>query len=69
MFFQAQFFKGSENEAKAREYEKKALEIQNSIDQVLWNDEEGAWFDYDIGNKKQRKCEWRNRVTGRPGHG
>ena len=30
------------------------LLFQNAIYKVLWNNDEGAWFDYDVVNKKQR---------------
>ena len=28
--------------------------MQSSIESIMWNDELGAWFDYDIVNAKQR---------------
>ena len=31
--------------------------IQEGIDNILWNDEKGAWFDYDLKRGKQRNEE------------
>ncbi len=28
--------------------------MQDAIDTLLWNDELGSWFDYDLINEKQR---------------
>ena len=28
--------------------------LQDAIQNVLWNDENGAWFDYDTINQRQR---------------
>jgi len=39
---------------KVRYYTKIANDYQAAIDNVLWNEEEGIWFDYDIKNGKQR---------------
>ncbi|XP_035793158.1 trehalase-like isoform X1 [Anopheles albimanus] len=40
---------------KKREYLEKADELKKAINAVLWDAEEGAWFDYDLINKKLRK--------------
>ncbi|XP_055619922.1 trehalase isoform X3 [Toxorhynchites rutilus septentrionalis] len=39
---------------KANLYEAKADEIKKAIAAVLWNENEGAWLDYDLINKKHR---------------
>ena len=39
-------------ESKAQEYERIFDKFTDSIDQVLWNEEKGAWFDYKITNGK-----------------
>jgi len=38
----------------AAKYEQKAQNMFEAIQSVLWNDELGAWFDYDTMNQKQR---------------
>lgn len=43
------------NSAKAQYYAKIATELQFAIDNVLWCEEEGMWFDYDMKNGKSRK--------------
>ncbi|XP_058060859.1 trehalase isoform X1 [Anopheles bellator] len=40
---------------KRREYLDKAEELRKAINAVLWDEQEGAWFDYDLINKKPRK--------------
>nr|ARK20035.1 trehalase-like protein [Ampulex compressa] len=40
---------------KAQHYAKIAESWQEAIDNVLWNEESGIWFDYDIKNNKVRK--------------
>lgn len=42
------------NSAKAQYYAKIAAELQLAIDNVLWNEEEGIWLDYDTKNNKSR---------------
>ena len=43
-----------ENKSKANNYKLLGNSIQESIENVLWNEEQGAWFDYDIQRGKQR---------------
>ncbi|XP_034180752.2 trehalase isoform X2 [Osmia lignaria lignaria] len=43
------------NSAKAQYYAKIATELQLAIDNVLWNEDEGIWFDYDMSHKVPRK--------------
>ncbi|KAK7862704.1 hypothetical protein R5R35_000939 [Gryllus longicercus] len=39
---------------KAASYKQIATQLQEAITAVLWNDELGSWFDYDLLNNKQR---------------
>lgn len=39
---------------KARQYEEYAQNFAQAIEAVLWNEEIGAWLDYDLINKKPR---------------
>ncbi|XP_065203182.1 trehalase-like [Planococcus citri] len=45
----------AENNAKADEYDEWASKFLDAIENVLWNEEEGMWLDYDILSKKNRK--------------
>ncbi|XP_020280302.1 trehalase-like [Pseudomyrmex gracilis] len=42
------------NKEKVRRYIKIAQEYQAAIDNVLWNDKEGIWLDYDTKNEQSR---------------
>lgn len=42
------------NNAKQKEFEMKANEILNAVNEVLWNDQMGIWLDYDLINNKSR---------------
>ncbi|XP_033320650.1 trehalase [Bombus bifarius] len=42
------------NNAKSQYYHKVASQLQMAIDNVLWNEEEGTWLDYDMKNAKPR---------------
>lgn len=39
---------------KSQYYAKIAAQLQLGIDNVLWNEEEGIWFDYDAKNNRPR---------------
>ncbi|KMQ92015.1 trehalase-like isoform x2 protein, partial [Lasius niger] len=39
---------------KVWRYAKIAVDNQAAIDNVLWNEDEGIWLDYDTGNKRSR---------------
>ncbi|XP_076233763.1 trehalase [Calliopsis andreniformis] len=43
------------NNAKSQYYAKIAAELQLAIDNVLWNEEEGIWLDYDTKNNQPRR--------------
>ncbi|XP_055853800.1 trehalase-like isoform X2 [Episyrphus balteatus] len=51
----AEFYTMSNNVAKSGEYERKAKEILEAINAVLWNEEAGVWLDYDMLNNKPRE--------------
>ncbi|CAL1678702.1 unnamed protein product [Lasius platythorax] len=42
------------NPEKVWRYAKIAVDNQAAIDNVLWNEDEGIWLDYDTGNKRSR---------------
>jgi len=41
---------------KADEFEKHEETFRTGIDQVLWNEEDGTYYDYDLTNQQQRKA-------------
>lgn len=43
------------NTFKAKQYKEIAISYQEAINDVLWNEEAGIWFDYDLKNGKPRK--------------
>lgn len=51
------------NRAKSLYYRKIAFEIQNAIEDVLWNNEKGTWCDYDMRNNKQRCSFYPSNIT------
>ncbi|XP_075166680.1 trehalase isoform X1 [Haematobia irritans] len=50
----AEFYRKAGNTSKAEEYENKASKILEAIQAVHWNEEVGAWLDYDLLNNKPR---------------
>ncbi|KYN44386.1 Trehalase [Trachymyrmex septentrionalis] len=50
----ARFFVILGNVKKNWHYAQIALEYQAAIDNVLWNEDEGIWLDYDMKNKQSR---------------
>lgn len=50
----SEFYAFKNNLQKKSEYEAKADDIKKAINAVLWNEEVGAWLDYDLINKKHR---------------
>ncbi|ODM94534.1 Trehalase [Orchesella cincta] len=42
------------NTAAAKRYEEKAEEIKSAINSVLWDDDAGVWFDYDLQEQVRR---------------
>ena len=46
--------KDFENKERAEQFMKWGDSFQEGIENVLWNDEIGAWFDYDMKRSKQR---------------
>lgn len=51
----SQFYRMAGNNAKADEYAKRATDLLEAITAVLWNEDDGIWYDYDLINDKQRK--------------
>ncbi|XP_066585009.1 trehalase-like [Prorops nasuta] len=51
------------NVEKSKSYEKVARDYQIAIDEVLWNDEEGAWLDYDINTNQGHKSFYPSNVA------
>lgn len=51
----SEFFMLAKNLEKAKQYEEKADEIYKGVQAVLWNQEDGIWYDFDIINNKPRK--------------
>lgn len=50
----AEYYLKDGNVKKAAEFESKAQELYTAIQAVLWNEEVGAWLDYDLINRKPR---------------
>lgn len=50
----AKFYEEFGNHEKAEEFRKWEDSFKTAIDQVLWNEEQGSYFDYDLDNQKQR---------------
>nr|UOO00976.1 soluble trehalase 2 [Sitodiplosis mosellana] len=42
------------NDKIAAKYEYKSQKILEAVEAVLWNEEDGAWYDYDLLNQKHR---------------
>lgn len=51
----AEFYGYANNQTKKSEYEQKAQEIFNAINEVLWDEESGIWLDYDTVNNQLRR--------------
>ncbi|CAI6359608.1 unnamed protein product [Macrosiphum euphorbiae] len=48
------FYRELNNTIKALEYEVIATEWKDAVNAVLWNEEVGAWLDFDLLNQKKR---------------
>ena len=48
---------------KAKYFEKLAQDYQKGIDDVLWNEKEGTWLDYDNKNAKPRNYFYPSNLT------
>lgn len=51
------------NSAKAQEYTTTFERFKNSIDEVLWNDTLGAYFDYKIVHNEQNTAFYPSNVA------
>uniref|UniRef100_A0A914ECV7 Trehalase n=1 Tax=Acrobeloides nanus TaxID=290746 RepID=A0A914ECV7_9BILA len=45
------FLELTDNSSKIEEYKTKANELQNSLNEVMWDNEQGVWFDVDLSTK------------------
>lgn len=52
--FLSQFHVLLENPEKAEYYKKIAKQFRQAVSDVLWDEQVGAWLDYDLINKKKR---------------
>lgn len=50
----SEFYGYAKNVPKQKEFEMKANEILNAVNEVLWNDDLGIWTDYDLINNRSR---------------
>jgi alpha,alpha-trehalase len=50
----SEFFGYAGNTEKQQEYFNISNQILNAVNEVLWNEQEGAWLDYDMINNKPR---------------
>lgn len=51
----AEFYKIAKNPKKAAKFKRRAKALYDAVQAVLWNEEAGTWFDYDLLNRKPRK--------------
>lgn len=51
----ATFYRSAGNITRAEEFEKNAADLLVAIAAVLWNEEDGIWYDYDLINQKPRR--------------
>lgn len=51
----AEYYRKIGNTAQAQRFETEAANLLEAIEAVLWSEEDGAWYDYDILNSKPRK--------------
>ncbi|VDN57078.1 unnamed protein product [Dracunculus medinensis] len=49
------FFKILGKENKTKKYDILGKELKNAIQAVMWNDEDGIWYDYDLVKRQHRK--------------
>lgn len=52
----SKFYLLLDQDEKSQKFEDWGNSFQYSINTVLWNRENGIWFDYDIRNKKHRNA-------------
>ena len=51
----SEFYKDFGEDGKSEKYSGWMDNFRTAIDEVMWNDEKGSWFDYDLINNKQRE--------------
>ncbi|KAI9556421.1 hypothetical protein GHT06_016209 [Daphnia sinensis] len=59
----SEMFRKVGDEDKARLYHDKYVEWKTAIQQVLWNEEQGIWLDYDISNNVQRSYFYASNIA------
>ena len=50
----SEFHKLLGNDEEAADYQRQFEAVRTAIDEVMWNEEFGTWFDFDLKNEKQR---------------
>eukprot|EP00094_Tigriopus_californicus_P007335 TCALIF_07059-PB protein Name:"Similar to Trehalase (Apis mellifera)" AED:0.31 eAED:0.31 QI:0/0.7/0.81/0.81/0.8/0.81/11/303/598 len=50
----ARLYKRFGNDLKANEYQGYFQSFEEALENVMWNEEKGSWFDFDLLNKRQR---------------
>ncbi|KAJ8681749.1 hypothetical protein QAD02_017541, partial [Eretmocerus hayati] len=51
----AKYYKQKKNLAKFRYYTTVSKQLRDAIHSVLWNEEDGIWYDYDTRHRQQRR--------------
>ncbi|XP_032669462.1 trehalase-like isoform X2 [Odontomachus brunneus] len=59
----AEFHDILDNPEKAQYYTKIATDYQAAIDNILWNEDEGVWLDYDVENERARNAFYPSNLT------
>ncbi|KZS20820.1 Trehalase [Daphnia magna] len=59
----SEMFRKVGDERKARLYHDKYVEWKTAIQQVLWNEDQGIWLDYDISNNVQRSYFYASNIA------
>ncbi|KAJ8675851.1 hypothetical protein QAD02_011637 [Eretmocerus hayati] len=59
----AKFFHIKNNTEKSLHYDTIAANYRDAIDALLWNEEDGTWYDFDKKNKQQRKIFYLSNLT------
>lgn len=50
----SKLYKKFGNDLKATEYQGYFQSFEDALENVMWNEEKGSWFDFDLLNKMQR---------------
>ncbi len=52
----SEFHESCGNKESAEKFAKIAADLAEAVSKVLWNEEDGIWYDYDMLNGEQRKA-------------